>query len=443
MSALGERGSSPKDLVSAGVSCRRMAAMATHPEVLAGASMGTFSVSARSWGPAARRHLAAAAELGNLDACYMLGMIEFYCDGQRRQGIRQLVRAAQTCHPAALHSLAIIFFNGSGDRASDRNLALGVLLCASAAQQGHVEALRELGHCLQDGYGVAKNVSEGRRLLLEANLREFARQSLACDKFSSVLGDQLSKASSELLRHVQAAEEDVAGALHMEAEPVAAGDVLAIPGRAAGPAAVVPVPAGVPPMTPRSKPVDGAVESPADALPAQVQAVDSFVSHVAMPFSMPSTADGAGSSKVVLPVEDAQGGTQEMDAATLLRTLCECLGPLMSDFGCTLPRQPPHPANKFLLDWASLGNELPDGLKLCGNAFCGRPETRAHEFRCCAVCSAPSYCSRACQALDWKAGHMLLCQQEVLALQAQQVQEDVILRAVPAVGALRAAHHVR
>ncbi|MCO5600468.1 hypothetical protein L7F22_054581 [Adiantum nelumboides] len=32
--------------------------------------------------------------------------------------------------------------------------------------------MRQLGHCLQDGYGVPKNVPEGRCLLLEANARE-------------------------------------------------------------------------------------------------------------------------------------------------------------------------------------------------------------------------------------------------------------------------------
>lgn len=40
---------------------------------------------------------------------------------------------------------------------------------------------------------------------------------------------------------------------------------------------------------------------------------------------------------------------------------------------------------------------------------CGRPETRRHEFRRCSVCGAVNYCSRACQALDWKLRHKMDC----------------------------------
>ncbi|KAL2511800.1 F-box protein [Abeliophyllum distichum] len=39
---------------------------------------------------------------------------------------------------------------------------------------GHIDALRELGHCLQDGYGVKKNIGEGHRFLVQANARELA-----------------------------------------------------------------------------------------------------------------------------------------------------------------------------------------------------------------------------------------------------------------------------
>jgi hypothetical protein len=48
-------------------------------------------------------------------------------------------------------------------------------------------------------------------------------------------------------------------------------------------------------------------------------------------------------------------------------------------------------------------------LRLCSHVGCGRPETRKHEFRRCSVCGAVNYCSRACQALDWKFRHKAEC----------------------------------
>uniref|UniRef100_A0A0E0E5U3 Uncharacterized protein n=1 Tax=Oryza meridionalis TaxID=40149 RepID=A0A0E0E5U3_9ORYZ len=63
---------------------------------------------------------------------------------------------------------------GSGRaRRPDRNLPLGQR-CARAASLGHVDTLRELGHCLQKGYGVRCSVLDGRRLLIQANARELA-----------------------------------------------------------------------------------------------------------------------------------------------------------------------------------------------------------------------------------------------------------------------------
>ncbi|KEH37684.1 HCP family protein with MYND-type zinc finger protein [Medicago truncatula] len=75
-------------------------------------------------------------------------------------------------HAPALYSLAVIQFNGSGGTKQDKDLRAGVALSARASLLGHIDALRELGHCLQDGYGVKQNVTEGRRLLVQANVRE-------------------------------------------------------------------------------------------------------------------------------------------------------------------------------------------------------------------------------------------------------------------------------
>ncbi|KVE43982.1 Tetratricopeptide-like helical, partial [Cynara cardunculus var. scolymus] len=65
------------------------------------------------------------------------------------------------------------WFNGSGGLKNDKDLRAGVALCARATFLGHADAIRELGHCLQDGYGVRKNVEEGHRLLVQANAHKF------------------------------------------------------------------------------------------------------------------------------------------------------------------------------------------------------------------------------------------------------------------------------
>jgi hypothetical protein len=225
--------------------------------------------------------------------------IRFYCLGSRSGGAALLAKAAVGGHAAALYSLAVIQFNGSGGAKSDRDLRAGAALCARAAALGHVDALRELGHCLQDGYGVRRDPAEGRRLLVSANARELT---LA-----------LSAAAS---RH-------------------AAGVVVG----------------------------------------------------------------GGGGG----------GGC-----------------PLLSDFGWSLPEAEPHAANQFMVDWwwasdrcaAQAGGKITgesgvdgDGaeLRLCSHVRCGRRETRRHEFRRCSVCGAANYCSRACQALDWKRAHKVQC----------------------------------
>ncbi|BAS93823.1 Os05g0388151, partial [Oryza sativa Japonica Group] len=46
--------------------------------------------------------------------------------------------------------------------------------CARAASLGHVDALRELGHCPQEGYGMRCFVLDGHRLLIQGNTRELA-----------------------------------------------------------------------------------------------------------------------------------------------------------------------------------------------------------------------------------------------------------------------------
>lgn len=202
-----------------------------------------------------------------------------------------MANAAMNSHAPALYSLAVIQFNGSGGSKSDKDLRAGVALCARAAFLGHVDALRELGHCLQDGYGVRQNIAEGRRFLVQANARELA-----------------------------------------------------------------------------------AVISTA--------------------------AVAAGTS----------GAARHWLTWNFNPRLGHFGCPLLSDFGCNVPAPEAHPARRFMAEWFGVRGGSPGpGLRLCSHAGCGRPETRKHEFRRCSVCGAVNYCSRACQALDWKFRHKAEC----------------------------------
>ncbi|RLM64423.1 F-box protein [Panicum miliaceum] len=165
---------SPADLAGAMLTCKRFRELGQSKVVLARASPRCLAVRAKAWSDDAHRFLQRCADAGNLEACYLLGMIRFYCLGSRGSGAALMAAAAVGGHREALYSLAVIQFNGSGGSKDDRDLRAGAALCARAASLGHVDALRELGHCLQDGYGVRRSVLDGRRLLIQANARELA-----------------------------------------------------------------------------------------------------------------------------------------------------------------------------------------------------------------------------------------------------------------------------
>ncbi|KAI3731411.1 hypothetical protein L1987_62599 [Smallanthus sonchifolius] len=287
LAKLGATAGCPADFVSVLSTCKRLNGLGLHSLVLSKASPNCLAVKAKSWSESSHRFLKRCSDTGNAEAAYTLGMICFYCLQNRGSGASLMAKAAIRSHTRALYSLAVIQFNGSGGVKTDKDLRAGVALCARAAFLGHVDALRELGHCLQDGYGVTKNVAEGRRLLIQANARELA---------------------------------------------------------------------GVLSTTPSSL------------------------------FS------GKGLTWNPLP--------------HLVGPVCR----LLSDFGCNVPAPEAHPVNRFLSDWFS---EKPPGpeIRLCSHVGCGRPETRKHEFRRCSGCGHVNYCSRACQALDWKLRHNLTCRQ--------------------------------
>ncbi|KAE8719338.1 F-box protein [Hibiscus syriacus] len=296
LSKLSSTARCPSDFANALVACKRLNSLALHPLVLSKASQKMFAIKARNWSESSRRFLKDCADAGNIEACYTLGMILFYCLENRESGASLLAKAAINLHAPALYSLAVIQFNGSGGSKNDKDHRAGVALCARAAFLGHIDALRELGHCLQDGYGVRQNVVEGRRFLVQANARELA----------AVLSSA-GAASNKFMR-------------------------------------------------------SWLTWSPHPNLNLSHR-------HPAVP---------------------------------------GC--PLLSDFGFNVPAPEAHPANRFLAEWFSAQGGVPGpGLRLCSHIGCGRPETRKHEFRRCSVCGAVNYCSRACQALDWKLRHKAGC----------------------------------
>nr|GLL32366.1 F-box protein At1g67340-like [Ipomoea trifida] len=100
--------------------------------------------------------------------------ILFYCYRNQGSSASLMAKAAINSHAPASYSLAVMHFNDSGGSKTDKDLRAAVALCARAASVGHVDTLREMGHCFQDGYGVKRNVPEGRRFMVQANVREVA-----------------------------------------------------------------------------------------------------------------------------------------------------------------------------------------------------------------------------------------------------------------------------
>ncbi|CAK7336717.1 unnamed protein product [Dovyalis caffra] len=307
---LSSSASCPSDFINILITCKRLKRLALNPLVLSKAGVKTFAIKAKRWSDSAHQFLERCVDAGNREALYTLGMIRFYCLQNRGNGASFMAKAAIKSHALALYSLAVIQFNGSGGSKNNKNLRAGVALCARAAVLGHIDALRELGHCLQDGYGVLQNIVEGRRLLVQANAKELTL-----------------------------------------------------------------------------------------------------------------------SLRSMLTWKPQQQQQQQAEEQQNLHFACTVMGTtsitgcsLLSDFGCNVPAREVHPVNEFLKEWFESGiGVLHPGLRLCSHSGCGRPETRPHEFRRCSVCSTVNYCSRGCQAQDWKLRHKVEC---VPTEQWQEVLED-------------------
>jgi hypothetical protein len=303
-----------------------------------------------------------------------------------------MAQAAMAPHAPALHSLAIIQFNGSGRTRKEKNLKTGASLCARAAALSHVDAMRELGHCLQDGYGVAKNVSEGRRLLLEANAREAAAAAASSPRSFVETALHLAQTTLErYIHHQMQYRSAIIGKFETVSAMAAGARRQEVEERRVTEARV-------------GEAVAGSNQSLASApVPLRSEALLSIAS------SLTST------SSLSLSLNSLHHPVYRL----LQASGCS----LLSDFGCNVPPPKLHVANKFLVDWFA---EKPPfgGLRLCSHGNCGRPETRRHEFRRCSACGKVNYCSRACQALDWKLRHKLDCRPVADWEEREDAEED-------------------
>ncbi|CAI5532137.1 unnamed protein product [Closterium sp. Naga37s-1] len=116
---------SAADVAGMLVTCRRFSSVC-HPaaswSLRASAAIEMLlPADAARWTAAAQRLLLSAAAEGNLEAIYVVGMISFYCLNNHWAGAKLLAQAAEAGHGAAMYSLAIINFHGSGGAADDAN----------------------------------------------------------------------------------------------------------------------------------------------------------------------------------------------------------------------------------------------------------------------------------------------------------------------------------
>ena len=127
---------------------------------------------AKDWNNGASAFADAAVAAGSVFASFFVGSVKFYAaktKEERTAGAALLAKAAVNGSPDAHHTLAIMHFNGSGGRRKDKDPEAGAALCARGnILFNSVPAKRELGHCLQDGFGVERDVALGKKLLAEA-----------------------------------------------------------------------------------------------------------------------------------------------------------------------------------------------------------------------------------------------------------------------------------
>jgi TPR repeat protein len=171
------------------IRCSRFRSAGESKRALALADESLLDIKATQWFKGAKAFAEKAVAAGSARAAFFVGSVAFYCEGsdgfletshedthndaqrcsseteeerrrdaRRARGASLLARAATAGVKEAHHTLAVMHFNGSGGRRRDKDPEAGAALCA----RGNilfdcVSAKRELGHCLQDGFGVEQD----------------------------------------------------------------------------------------------------------------------------------------------------------------------------------------------------------------------------------------------------------------------------------------------
>eukprot|EP00475_Leptophrys_vorax_P018213 TRINITY_DN24843_c0_g1_i1.p1 TRINITY_DN24843_c0_g1~~TRINITY_DN24843_c0_g1_i1.p1 ORF type:complete len:597 (+),score=-15.68 TRINITY_DN24843_c0_g1_i1:155-1945(+) len=467
LAAVNATAESPLDVVLPSMISRRWRRASRDREVLKRTGRYGVSLRARQWCEGAYLFLRRLCENGCLEAAFMLAMILFYCiPGAQFEGGRLLMHSAREGHASSLHAASILSFNGSGLGASHKDVKMGVALCARAAALGHTDAMRELGHCLLDGYGVQQDTQEGWRMLLEAQAAELAPEAYQLstrshddssrsadsssgsprspfvrqrpyDYFSSAAAAKANNASPfGNAMALGAAEQE--GAVQMllardwrvaPASPIESASASSDHGAVAA--------AGDDEM---SDDVASAapVSAPARAAPSPVALVEPAAARKpAAAFSPTSDEDSAGKQALVQKLLMAMAS----GSFRLTEEHLKSLQPALSVLQTSLRPAPMHPAHVFISEWrqlrglksstadvhtcaspcigashaaASAGSACGSahavaGTSVCSRATCGRPETRPMEFWRCSTCWQACYCSRSCQLHDWRERHGKEC----------------------------------
>ncbi|CAM8990337.1 unnamed protein product [Rhodiola kirilowii] len=130
LTRLSASASSPLDLLSVSVTCKRMNKLSMSPAVLRELSGESMAVKASHWSESFHRFLRRSVKSGNLG--FVPSRIQFYCLGHHASGSSLMAKAAMMNHAPSLFSLAVIHFNASGKSKDKKDLEAGVaLLCPS------------------------------------------------------------------------------------------------------------------------------------------------------------------------------------------------------------------------------------------------------------------------------------------------------------------------
>lgn len=430
LSAVSSSAESPAEMVTPSMICRKWRRVARDREVLQRTSRKGMALHAKQWSTEAFLYLRKLCGVGCLEACFTLGMILFYCiPGAQMEGGRILIQTARLGHAAALHASGIMSFNGSGMGKNHKDLKMGVSLIARGAALGHVDAMRELGHCLLDGFGVKQDQIEGWRMMLKAHMVENGLLPMVHEQYFS---KKRKHSAFDSPCHVKRFRSQTLGNSEVvpgEAQQQALQQLLhPLPMKTLNPRIIVkpvvhnpwatPSSSSSNPSTPPGPAIAGksmfSREEAQKLLRVSVsQNQNRQASSTACGMqSVAMIANEDSSSKIdylkALEVLLASGKKISTEASKKLKNL-------LSGFQTSSSAAEIHPAHNFIMEWYGLvGHDeakgsLAEGLGFCSRATCGRPETRQMEFWRCSTCWSARYCSRSCQLHDWRLRHCKEC----------------------------------